>query len=155
MGQVEKANVRDVPQMHHLINHFADKSEMLPRPLSELYENIRDFFVLREGERVLACVALHVSWADLVEIRSLAVAEDTQEKGIGGRLVRACIEEAGKLGIQTVFCLTYRPAFFESFGFRQVDKAELPRKVWTECYRCPKFPDCDEVALIYNLEAGG
>ena len=151
--KVEKARISDVPQMHKLINYFAEKDEMLPRPLSELYENIRDCFVVREGEGVVGCVSLHVFWSDLAEIRSLAVAEGSQEQGIGGKLVEACLKEADELGITTVFCLTYRPAIFEKFGFAQVDKMELPRKVWTECYRCPKFPDCDEVALIYNLEA--
>ena len=138
--------------MHRLINGFADKGEMLPRPLSEIYENIRDYFVVRQGERVLACAALHVSWSDLAEIKSVAVAEDSQQQGIGAQLVEVCLKEAKELGIATVFCLTYQPAFFEKFGLSQVDKIELPRKVWTECYRCPKFPDCDEVALIRNLE---
>jgi len=138
--------------MHRLINGFADKGEMLPRPLSEIYENIRDYFVVRQGERVLACAALHISWSDLAEIKSVAVAEDSQQQGIGAQLVEVCLKEAKELGIATVFCLTYQPAFFEKFGLSQVDKMELPRKVWTECYRCPKFPDCDEVALIRNLE---
>ncbi len=154
MKSVEKARIRDAVQMHQLINYFADKDEMLARPLSEIYENIRDYFVVRQGERVIACAALHVSWSDLTEIKSLAVAEDSQKQGIGDQLVEACLKEARELGISIVFCLTYKPAFFEKFGFSQVDKMELPRKVWTECYRCPKFPNCDEVALVYNLEAG-
>jgi amino-acid N-acetyltransferase len=149
----EKARVSDVPQMHKLINSIADKGEMLARSLSEIYENVRDYFVVRQGERVIACVALHVSWSDLAEIKSLVVAEDCQRQGVGARMMEACIREAKGLGIPTIFCLTYKPAFFEKFGFSQVDKTELPRKVWGECYRCPKFPDCDEVALIYHLEA--
>ncbi len=152
--KVGKATIGDVPQMHQLVNYFADKDEMLARPLSEIYESIRDYFVVKEGERVIACVALHVSWADLAEIKSLAVTEDSQKEGVGAQLMEACLGEAKGLGIPTVFCLTYKPGFFEKFGFSQVDKMELPRKVWTECYRCPKFPDCDEVALIYRLESG-
>jgi len=140
--------------MHQLVNYFANKGEMLSRSLSEIYENIRDYFVVREGERVVACVALRVSWSDLAEIKSLAVAEDNQKEGIGAQLVEACLKEAKELGIPTIFCLTYKPGFFEKFGFSQLDKMELPRKIWTECYLCPKFPDCDEVALIYHLEAG-
>ena len=149
---VEKARISDVNQMHHLITYFADRGEMLARPLSEMYENIRDYFVIREGELTIACAALHVMWEDLAEIKSLAVAEENQRKGIGEQLVDACLEEARRLGMPTVFCLTYKPAFFEKFGFKQVDKMELPHKVWTECYRCPKFPNCDEVALIYQLQ---
>ena len=151
MNRVEKARIKDVPQMHQLINYFAGKELMLPRPLSEIYENIRDYFVVRQGERVIACGALHVSWSDLAEIKSVAVAEQSQQQRIGAQLVEACLQEAKKLGIPTVFCLTYQPAFFEKFGFSQVDKMELPRKVWSECYSCPKFPDCDEVALVCNL----
>ena len=152
MNSVEKARVRDAPQMHQLINYFADKGEMLARSLSEIYENIRDYFVVRQGERVIACAALHVSWSDLAEIKSLAVAEDSQEQGIGAQLVEACLKEAGELGIPTVFCFTYQPAFFKRHRFVDIDKMELPRKVWTDCLRCPKFPNCDEVALICHLE---
>ena len=152
MNGVEKARISDAPQMHQLINYFADKDLMLARPISEIYENIRDYFVVRQDERVIACAALHVSWSDLAEIKSVAVDEDNQKKGIGDQLIRACLEEAKELGIATIFCLSYKPAFFEKFGFTQVDKMELPRKVWTECYRCPKFPNCDEVALVYHSE---
>ena len=152
MNPIGKASIQDVPQIHRLINYFADKDEMLARSLSEIYENIRDYFVISQGEQVIACAALHVCWSDLAEIKSVAVAEDNQQQGIGTQLVTACLKEARELGIPTVFCLTYRPSFFEKFGLSQIDKMELPRKVWTECYRCPKFPDCGEVALIYQLE---
>jgi amino-acid N-acetyltransferase len=152
VNQVEKAKIPDIPQIHQLINHSADKGEMLPRPLSELYEGIRDFFVIREGELVVACAALHVSWSDLAEIRSVTVAEDSQGKGLGDQLVTACLREAAELGITTVFCFTYRPDFFKRHKFADVDKMELPRKVWTDCFRCPKFPNCDETALIYHAE---
>ena len=152
MSAVEKARIRDIPQIHQLVNHFADKGEMLPRPLSELYETIRDFFVVRAGEQVIGCAALHVSWSDLAEIRSVAVAEDSQQRGVGARLIKACLDEARELGIPTVFCFTYQPEFFKRHQFAEIDKMELPRKVWTDCYRCPKFPNCDEVALIYHAE---
>jgi amino-acid N-acetyltransferase len=125
---------------------------MLARPLSEIYENIRDFFVIREGERVIACAALHISWSDLAEVKSVAVAEDCQRQGIGDQLIKACLKEARGLGLPTVFCLTYKPAFFERMGFTQIDKMKLPQKVWNECYRCPKFPNCDEIALICHLD---
>ena len=151
MKAVEKARISDATQMHKLINYFADNGEMLARPLSELYENIRDYFVVRDGERVIACAALHVNWSDLAEIKSVAVAEDSQRQGIGDRLIEACLKEARELGIPSVFCFTYKPAFFERLGFSLIDKMELPRKVWTECYNCPKFPNCDEIALICHL----
>jgi len=126
---------------------------MLPRALSEIYENIRDFVVFHEGTKVIACAALHIDWADLAEIKSLAVVKEKQSQKLGSLLVKTCVAEAVELGVGTIFCLTYKPAFFEGLGFRLVDKMELPRKVWSECYRCPKFPDCDEVALVYNTAA--
>ena len=154
MYKVEKARIPDVPQMHKIINSFAEKGQMLARPLSEIYESIRDFFVIREEDEVIACAALHVAWSDLAEIRSVAVAEEKQHKGVGGRLIAACLEEAGNLGIETVFCFTYRPDFFKKQGFQDIDKMELPRKVWTDCFRCPKFPNCDEIALVYRAGKG-
>jgi len=149
--KVEKAKMVDVPQMHKLINKFAAQGEMLPRALSEIYENIRDYFVVRNRDKVVACVALHVSWADLAEIKSLAVAKTSQKRGIGTSLVSTCIDEAKELGISTVFCLTYKPEFFQKCGFAAIERTELPRKVWGECYTCPKFPDCDEVPLVVHL----
>jgi len=148
--KIERATIRDVSQMHRLINCFAGRGEMLARSLSEIYEDVRDYQVVRDGEQVIACVGLHVMWSDLAEIKSLVVAESSQKQGIGEQLVQACLAEAGGLGLSTIFCLTYKPEFFERAGFSRIDKMELPHKVWTECYRCPKFPNCDEVALIYH-----
>jgi amino-acid N-acetyltransferase len=125
---------------------------MLARSLSEIYENIRDYFVILDKDRVVACVALHISWDDLAEVKSLAVTEEHQKQGVGEKLVEACLNEATELGIPTVFCLTYVPDFFVKCGFEMVDKRELPHKIWGECYRCPKFPDCDESALIYHIK---
>ena len=149
--KVEKARVSDANSMHRMISHFADKGEMLPRALSDIYEGIREYFVVKEGDQVVACVALHVTWVDLAEIRSLAVAEQEQNQRIGSLLIQACLKEAKELGIPRVFCLVRKPGFFERHGFQLIDKAELPQKVWAECYRCPKFPNCDEVALIRYL----
>jgi|TARA_B100001971_G_C18099458_1_gene488000 amino-acid N-acetyltransferase len=150
--KIEKAKIGDAPQIHKLINHFAGKNEMLARPLSEIYENIRDYFAVRQTEQVIACAALHINWVDLAEIKSLAVSKENQKQGLGDQLIAACLEEAKGLGIPTVFCLTYRPKFFEQCGFSLIDRSELPHKVWGECYRCPQFPNCDEVALIYHFE---
>ena len=152
MNNIGKARIQDVPQIHKLVNHFADKGEMLARPLSEIYENIRDFIVAMQGEEVVACAALHVCWSDLAEIRSVAVAEVNQKQGLGKQLVVVCMEEARGLGINDVFCFTYRPDFFKRHGFVDIDKMDLPRKVWIDCFRCPKFPNCDEVALINKME---
>jgi amino-acid N-acetyltransferase len=149
--KIEKATISDVPKIHELVNKYAEKGEMLPRALSDIYEDIRDYFVIRDtGDKVIGCVVLHISWSDLAEIRTLAVSEDNRRQGLGSSLIKACLDEAKQLGIESIFCLTYKPEVFEKSGFVQVDKMELPRKIWSECFRCPKFPDCDEVALIYK-----
>ncbi len=154
MNSLEKARIGDVPQIHKLVNSFAAKGDMLARPLSEIYENLRDYFVVRKGKKVIACVALHVSWSDLAEVKALAVAANNQSQGIGAQLVAACVKEARELDIPIIFCLTYQPVFFEKQGFVRVDKMKLPKKVWTECFHCPKFPDCDEIALFYTVKEG-
>jgi amino-acid N-acetyltransferase len=154
LSPVEKAKIGDVPQIQQLVNYFADKDEMLARPLSEIYENIRDYFVVRDGSKVIACVALHVTWSDLAEVKALAVSENIQRRGLGAQLVDACLKEARQLDIPIVFCLTYKPVFFKKQGFVEVDKMKLPKKVWTECFHCPKFPDCGESALFYTIKEG-
>jgi amino-acid N-acetyltransferase len=154
LSSIEKAKIGDVPQIQQLVNYFADKGEMLARPLSEIYENLRDYFVVRRGDQIIGCVALHVNWSDLAEVKALAVAEDAQRRGMGAQLVQACLQEAKALELPIVFCLTYKPEFFEKQGFARVDKMKLPKKVWTECFHCPKFPDCEEVALFCVLKEG-
>lgn len=149
--EVEKARIDDAPQIHRLVNFWADRGEMLHRSLSEVYENLRDYSVVHSEGQVAACVAFHIYWADLAEIRALAVKEEDQAQGLGSRLVATCIDEAKGLGIPVIFALSYRPGFFERFGFQQVPVERLPRKVWGECQRCPKFPNCDETALVLPL----
>jgi len=150
---VKPAEVADARAIHELVNGFAREGEMLPRTMPEIYESLRDFSVVRDGGDVVACSALHILWEDLGEIRSLAVREGRQGEGLGALLVRAQLEEARELGLATAFALTYRPGFFERLGFRQADVMTLPRKVWSECYRCPKFPTCDEIAVVLDLNA--
>lgn len=150
--KVKRARIRDVPQIHRLVNNFAEQARLLPRSMSELYEDIRDFFVVHQDDEVIGCAALHVCWSNLAEIRALAVADEWQGKGVGKALVKACLSEAKKLDISTVFCLTYKPEFFEQFGFRQVDLMSLPRKIWGECQHCPKYPYCDEIAMLLTLK---
>jgi amino-acid N-acetyltransferase len=147
--QLVRASVADARAICDLVNTFARKGEMLPRTMSEVYQNLRDFYVVRDGDGVtVACGGLHILWEDMAEIKSLAVREDMQGQGLGQRIVEACVDEARALGLQTAFALTYRPGFFEKLGFTQADVMTLPRKVWGECYRCPKFPGCNEIAMV-------
>jgi amino-acid N-acetyltransferase len=149
---VRKARVKDVKGMLGLISRFATKGEMLSKSLSELYDQIRDFFVYEEDGRIVGTCALHVSWEDLAEVRSLAVDEEYQGRGVGDALVKACIEESKRLEVFRIFALTYRPKFFERLGFIQVDKSMLPQKIWADCLKCMKFPECDEEAVLLTLD---
>ena len=149
---IRKARMSDVKGIHGLIAEYARKGDMLPRSLADIYENLRDYFVFlgNDGELV-GSAAIHIMWEDLAEVRSLAVREGEMRRGIGTQLVESCISEAIMLGIERVFALTYKPEFFEKLGFHVVDKSELPQKIWTDCLKCSKFPDCDEVALVADF----
>ena len=148
---IRKAKIGDIKRIQELINYFAGQDLMLPRSLNILYENLRDFFIYEDKNKIVGCSALHISWDDLAEIKSLAVARNYQDKGIGRKLAEACILEAKEIGAGRVFVLTYAPDFFKKLGFRQTAHNKLPHKIWAECINCPKFPDCRETALIRKL----
>lgn len=148
---IRKAKIADIKIIHKLVNEFGKRGDMIPRSLNDLYENIRDLIVCEENGEIKGVSALHILWEDLAEIRSLAVKAEAQGAGIGKRLVKTCLNEAGKLGITKIFALTYHPEFFKKIGFKDIDKSKLPQKIWGECLRCPKFPECDESAVIINL----
>jgi amino-acid N-acetyltransferase len=153
---IRKARMEDIKAIYGLLKHFGEKGLLLGRSLSSLYDQLRDFQVYyvdegdRGAERLIGVCALHICWENLAEIRSLAIEEQWQGRGVGTRLVQACLAEAGGFGITQVFTLTYQPDFFKRLGFRDIDKNELPHKVWSDCIQCPKFPDCNEEALIWR-----
>jgi amino-acid N-acetyltransferase len=148
---IRKAVVQDVPQMQELINGYARDGVMLPRSLAELYDNVRDFMVCVSSDQLLGCSALHVCWIGLAEIASFAVRQDSHHHGIGAQLLHASVDEAAGLGIDTIFTLTRVPDYFRRHGFVEVDKGTLPQKIWSDCIKCPKFPDCDEIAMTKRL----
>ena len=150
---IRKARIGDVKKMHKILSAYTTEGTVLPRSLSELYDQLRDFIVAAEpgdGSIVGTC-AMHICWDDIAEIRSLAVVDGYQRAGTGTALVNACIEEARQLEVDRIFVLTYAVKFFRKFGFKKVDKAVLPHKVWSDCIKCVKFPDCDEEALLLQL----
>ena len=149
---IRKARMSDVKGIHGMIAEYARKGDMLPRSLADIYENLRDYFIFEDDDgELVGSAAIHIMWEDLAEVRSLAVREGKMRRGVGTQLVESCISEAIVLGIGRVFALTYKPEFFEKLGFHVVDKAELPQKIWTDCLKCSKFPDCDEVALVADF----
>ena len=150
---IEPARLADAEVIHTLVTFWADRGDMLHRPLGEIFEAIRDFKVARLDGAVVGCGSLHIMGSDLAEVRSLAVAEEAQGTGVGAGIVAACVAEAQALGLERVFALTYRPGFFEKQGFRVANVMEFPQKVWNECVRCPFFTNCKEVAVVRNLVA--
>lgn len=150
---IRKAQIRDIQPIYELLQAYGEKGELLPRPLSELYDHLRDFsvYVDETDDKILGCCALQICWKDLAEIRSLAVHPKHVGGKIGSTLTEIAIAEATSFHIQKVFTLTYRPDFFKPFGFSIIDRSELPLKIWGGCLLCVKFPDCDETAMMKEI----
>jgi len=151
---LRKARVGDVKTIHRMINLSAEKGEMLPRSLMDIYGSLRDFFVCLDEvtNEIIGVCAMNIIWENLAEVRSLYVDEQHRKKGIGRKMVEACISEAITLQLYRVFTLTYKEAFFMKMGFKPVDRKSLPEKIWSDCFKCPKYPDyCDETAMITEL----
>ncbi|MBU1043789.1 MAG: N-acetyltransferase [Candidatus Omnitrophica bacterium] len=149
---IRKITVKDAAVVQALINKNSKMHAVLPRSLNDIYESLRDFFVYHENDNILGCCALHITWANLAEIRSLIVDESIREKGVGTQLVDACFAEAKQLKVEKVFLLTAKPDFFKKLGFKIIDKAGLPHKIWSDCLNCIQFPDCNEDAMIREIE---
>ena len=150
---IRKASIKDVKAIHELLIEYGKKEELLARPLSELYDHVRDFSVYMDenNKQMIGCCAMQFCWEDLAEIRSLAVLPEHIGKNIGTKLVETVLEEAKSFNVKKVFTLTYKPEFFKQFGFVQIERSDLPLKIWTDCIICIKFPDCDEIAMMKRL----
>jgi hypothetical protein len=143
-----KARFDDIESIYGLVNIYAAQGEMLPRSRNTLYENLRDMVVAEEEGRVIGVGALHIMWDRLAEVRMMAIAPEHTRQGIGAEIVQLLLNEGDVLGIEKVFTLTYKPDFFRKLGFIRISREELPQKVWKECIDCPKYPNCDEIAMI-------
>jgi amino-acid N-acetyltransferase len=148
---IRNAEIADAKTIYALINQYAERDRMLFRSLADIYENLQSFIVAEFDSNVVGCCALQIIWSDLAEIKSLAVEEANKDKGLGKKLVAAATEQAGQLGLPRVFALTLNPAFFEKLGFKIIEKDTLPMKVWSDCAKCPKQQNCDEVAVIKDV----
>ena len=153
MGHIRKATVQDIRIIHQLLQHYGQIGELLARPLSELYDHVRDFTVYEDQGtgRVVGCCALQFCWEDLAEIRSLAVQPEYVGQGIGRQLADAVLSEAQRYDIKQIFTLTYRPEFFDRLDFHRIDRSQLPIKIWSGCITCVKYPDCDEIAMMKQI----
>ena len=144
-----KPNFDDIEEIFNLINDYATEGVMLPKSRSTLYETIREIIVaVDEENKVIGVGALHVVWNELAEVRSMAVNREYTRHGIGAEIVKRLIDEGKTFGVKKFFTLTYKPGFFQTLGFHTITKDELPHKIWRECIDCPKFPNCDEIAMI-------
>jgi amino-acid N-acetyltransferase len=150
--QIRRARVDDVPRLYEIISYYAARGDMLPKTLDQLYNRVRSFNVASAGPDVIGCAALHILWADLAEVVSVAVHPDFQGRGVGRRLVEPLFEEARELAIPTIFTLTMQPTFFSRIGFREVPKLVFPHKIWQDCKFCFKQDRCDETAMIRAVE---
>jgi len=148
---VRKAVSDDAPAIRSIVNSFAGKGAMLALSLNQIYERLRDFWVVQDTGRIVACGSLRVIWKQLGEIRSLAVLPKYQKLGYATILLQHIVKEAAGLGLRRVFVLTYVPRFFEKFGFQVIPRHKLPHKIWLDCINCPKFPRCDETAMIREV----
>ena len=151
---IRKAMLKDIKAIHGLLHYYGNRGDLLSRPLTELYDHLRDFsvYVRPEDNQVIGCCALQFCWEDLAEIRSLAVLPEALNQGIGSKLVEFAVDEAREYRITHLFTLTYRPNFFQHLGFVRIDRSRLPLKIWGGCINCVKFPDCDENAMMKELE---
>jgi amino-acid N-acetyltransferase len=151
---IRKALIHEVPEIRRLVTEFSQGGDILPRTLADLYAYLRDYFVYREDQGpILGIAAMHICWEGLGEVRSVAVIPEYRGRGIGSRLVQSCLDEARAVGLRQVFCLTLRPEFFQRFGFRVVSRDDLLPIVWADCVNCVKFPDCDEIPMMMDLES--
>ena len=150
-AQIAPATFADVKDIKAIVDPYAARDLMLPRSTEEIFENIREYLVYRIPSGVIGCVALHIFSPELAEVRALAVHSDYTGLGIGSRLVGACLDEARIFGIPKAFTLTLEERFFARLGFLRVERNTLTLKVWQECYRCPKFDRCDEIAMVMDL----
>jgi amino-acid N-acetyltransferase len=151
---IRKARLSDVNDMYRIVNYYAERQLMLPKTQLQLYENLRDYSVAvdsSDANRLLGCGALHIYWENLAEIRALAITPGETRKGTGTHLVNQLLNEAREIKIEQVFLFTYEPKFFNRFGFIQVEHSAMPLKVYNECFHCPKFNKCDEVAMVFHL----
>ncbi|SDE17831.1 Amino-acid acetyltransferase [Sporomusa acidovorans DSM 3132] len=146
-----KAKFSDVEDILKLINDYAEQGLMLPRARNTLYEGLREFILAEEDGKVVGIAALHLVWEELGEIRALAVHPSKVKSGVGSKIVELLTEEAKLLGVKTLFALTYQPGFFAKLNFKEVPKESVPHKMWKECINCPKFPNCDEIAMVKEL----
>lgn len=148
-----QAKLSDIARMQNLVADEVARGIILARSDDEVATNIRSYLLaLSDENELLGYCALHVQNAKLAEIRSLIVNKNARRMGVGRALVNGHLKKACDLELKQVFTLTYQREFFESLGFKEIDKKDLPaQKIWSDCIKCKHFPNCDEIALIIDV----
>lgn len=151
MVTIRKAELRDVPELYQLINHYAAEHVLLPRTLDDLYEHLGEFTVAEENGKLLGCGALKLYSQEIAEIRSLCVEARLKSNGVGRKIAQSLLCDAERFGLKTVFALTVAPEFFGKLGFREVPREKFPTKVWQDCLCCELYTACNEKAVALDL----
>ena len=150
--KIRSAKIVDAKAIYSLINQYAERDKILFRSMADIYENLQAFIIAELNGKVVGCCALQIIWSDLAEIKSLAVDKENKGTGVGKALVAAATDQACRLGLQRIFALTLTPDFFQKMGFKIIEKDALPMKVWSDCAKCPKQQNCDEIAVIKQTQ---
>jgi len=148
---IRQAQHEDVHTIVRIIAHYAAQGRMLPRSQAALTLALSDYLVADIDGNVIGCGGLEQYANDSAEIYGLATAPETSHHGTGSAIVQALIEKARTEKISQVFALTLAPGFFHKMGFRTVEHKDLPMKVWKDCIACPKYGNCDEIAMVLDL----
>ena len=149
--KVRAAHAHDVERIASIITHHAVQGVMLPRSVAALSAALDTYVVADEGGQVVGCGGLDVYTPESAEIYGLATAPEGSPPGTGKAIVQALVARARKRKISKVFALTLAPGFFSKLGFQTVAHTDLPLKVWKDCVACPKYGNCDEIAMILHL----
>ena len=135
---IRRAKTSDIKAIAQLVQPLVQSGVLLGKDLVVLFESVQEFMVaVDEQDRVLGCGALHVFWEDLAEVRTLAVTPEHKKQGIGHDLLDALEDEARRLGVAQLFCLTFEVDFFAQHGF-DIEKSPLvDPDVYIELVRSP------------------
>ena len=131
---VRPARTGDVRAIADLVAQYAgDGPRLLRKATVQLYEDVQEFVVaVDEQDRVVGCGALHVLWADLAEVRTVAVDPGAVRSGIGSAVLTELLARARTLGVERVFCLTFATDFFGAHGFTEIEGAPVAPDVYAE-----------------------
>ncbi len=156
---IRPAEFKDTESIFDLIKSYPD--ELLPRPISDIVQNIDRFLVCEGKDGIAGTVSWHIlpeigaPRQPSIEIKSLAVKKELHGQGTGKQLVHQAIERVKQLHPIQVIALTFHPSFFAHLGFREIPKAKLMHKIYAGCINCTKYNSpftCPETAMTLEMD---